>query len=45
MKPKSPLEIERIRKSGRILAQILETIEKTVVAGMTGREIDALCRK
>lgn len=45
MKPKTPLEIERIRKSGRILAEILDIIEQKAVAGMTSRQVDELCRR
>ncbi len=40
MRPKTPKEIEAIRTSGRIMAQILASIEGLVVEGMTGLEID-----
>jgi methionyl aminopeptidase len=45
MRPKNEKELARIRKSGQILASILNTIEHTVVAGMSGKDIDALCMK
>lgn len=40
MRPKTSKEIEAIRTSGRIMAQILASIESLVMEGMTGREID-----
>ena len=40
MKPKTPAEIENIRKSGNILAQILNGIEKILTPGLTGKEVD-----
>lgn len=40
MKPKTSLEIENIRKSGNILAQILNGIEKMLTPGLTGKEVD-----
>lgn len=43
MKPKTPTEIENIRRSGRILAEILNGIEHSLVAGMTGTEINQFC--
>ncbi len=43
MKPKNPTEIENIRRSGRILAEILNGIEHSLVAGMTGTEINQFC--
>ncbi len=40
MKPKTPVEIDNIRKSGAILAQILNGIEKILQPGLTGKKID-----
>ncbi len=40
MKPKTPIEIENIRKSGAILAQILNGIEERLAPGMTGKQVD-----
>lgn len=42
---KTDAEIEAMRKSGRILADILDTLERTVDVGMTLLEIDAVARQ
>jgi len=43
MTPKTPEEIKNIRISGKMLAQVLETIGKELKAGMSGLDIDRLC--
>ena len=43
MIPKNKTEIENIRRSGRILAEILDGIESRLAPGMTGLEIDDFC--
>jgi methionyl aminopeptidase len=42
--PKTSSEIEAIRKSGSMLRQILELVEKKLTPGITGVEIDRLAR-
>ncbi len=42
MRPKTQQEIADIRKSGQILAEVLDAIEAIVKAGMTGKDIDDL---
>jgi methionyl aminopeptidase len=44
-KVKTEQEILAIRESGRILAVVLDKIEKVLSAGMTGLEIDLLARQ
>jgi methionyl aminopeptidase len=45
MRPKTPKEIENIRISGQMLAQVLNLIEKELVVSMTGIDVDAIARK
>ena len=44
MKPKTPSEIEAIRKSGSMLATILSKIEELLKPGVTGRQIDEMAQ-
>jgi methionyl aminopeptidase len=44
-KVKTQSEIEAIRKSGSILASVLNKIEEVVKPGMTGIEVDNLCKE
>lgn len=44
-KVKTDQEIEAIRKSGRILAEILQEVTSTVASGMTGEDVDSLARR
>ncbi len=44
-KVKTPEEIENIRESGRILATVLEEVEKALKPGVSGNDIDQLARK
>lgn len=44
MRPKTPEEIKNIRISGQMLAQVLNLIEKELVVGMTGIDVDTLAR-
>lgn len=41
---KTPIEIERIRISGRILATVLDRLEQDIRVGMTTAELDAIAR-
>lgn len=43
MNPKTPEEIQNIRISGKMLATVLDVIEKKLCEGMTGLDIDRLC--
>lgn len=45
MRPKTPQEIVDIRISGQMLAQVLNLIEKELVVGMTGIDVDAIARR
>ncbi len=38
-------EIENMRTSGGMLASVLQTIDKEVVAGMTGKDVSAIARR
>jgi len=42
MRPKTQTELEAMRRSGRILADVLEKIRREVRAGMTPKEVSAL---
>lgn len=42
---KTAAEIVNMRESGKILATILKKVEQTVVPGMTGKDVSALCRQ
>lgn len=42
---KSPREIELLRQAGRVVADILMQLKKSVVAGMTTRDIDVMAEK
>lgn len=42
---KTPAEIESMRTSGQMLANILQLINKTVVAGMCGKDVSQLAAK
>jgi methionyl aminopeptidase len=42
---KSPREIELLRKSGRVAAEILMELKHATVAGMTTKDVDALAAK
>jgi len=42
MRPKTPEEINNIRISGQMLAKVLNLIEKELVVGMTGIDVDRL---
>ena len=44
MRPKSPSEIEAIRKSGQMLAAVLRHLESILAPGITGVEIDRAAR-
>jgi methionyl aminopeptidase len=44
-KVKSDLEIRYMIKSGRILAEALDEIEKTIKVGMCGKDVSNICRK
>jgi len=44
MKPKTPEEIKNIRISGQMLAKVLNLIERELVAGMSGIDVDNLAR-
>lgn len=44
MKPKTDSEMEAMRRSGRILATVLEKIRREVRAGMTPKQVSALAR-
>lgn len=44
-RPKSELEIERIRISGRILSAVLDRLEQLLEPGVTTQELDRLARK
>jgi methionyl aminopeptidase len=45
MKPKTPIEIERIRRSGQILSRVLDRLERELRVGMTTGELDQLARQ
>jgi methionyl aminopeptidase len=40
MKPKTPQEIENIRESGRITAEVLKLLAKSAIPGITTEELD-----
>jgi len=42
MKPKTPKEIENIRKSGAMLAHVLEKVEQMLEPGISGADIDTM---
>lgn len=42
MEPRTDVEIAAMRESGRMLGSVLETIRRTVKAGMTPKEVSAL---
>lgn len=42
---KTPAEIEAMRASGRILAQVLKTVEETAAAGMTTKDLADIAAK
>jgi methionyl aminopeptidase len=42
---KSPREIDLLRSAGRVAAEILMELKRSVVAGMTTRDVDALAAK
>src|ERR1700730_15080987 len=42
---KSPREVDLLRQSGRVAAEILRDLKRSVVAGMTTRDIDTLAAK
>lgn len=42
---KTDAEIEAMRKSGAILAEVLDEIEKVIAPGMTGKDIDEIARR
>lgn len=44
MQPKTPEEIDNIRKSGQILALVLQKIESMLAAGVTGVQVDQMAR-
>ncbi len=45
MKLKSPNQIERIRESGAVLAQVLDSLSRMVEPGISLLDIDAECRR
>ena len=42
---KSPREIDLLRTAGHVAAEVLFSLKKSIVAGMTTREIDAMAAK
>ncbi len=45
MRPKNPAEITAIRKSGKMLAEVLRHLEAALKPGITGNEIDQIARQ
>jgi methionyl aminopeptidase len=42
---KTDTEIENMRIAGGMLAHVLQTIDKEVVAGMTGKDVSEICKR